>query len=106
MAEEWIKRLAQRVIEIIESDGKTISRKTYESLAFIDALKQAANEQRKTVEDNATWIYARNAVKESVKAMLRYRNRQAAKQHHPITAGITAPAEGWLEQALPPGDRD
>jgi predicted house-cleaning noncanonical NTP pyrophosphatase (MazG superfamily) len=106
---EWIKRLANRVIEILESSGKPISRETYESRAFTEALKKAALEQRIDIfTDNATRIYARNTVKESVKALLRYRNRKQAeaRRHRPITDGITAPAKGWLENALPPGDRD
>lgn len=106
---EWIKRLANRVIEILESGGESISRETYENRAFTEALKKAALEQRiDIVTDSAKRIYARNAVKESVKAMLRYRNRKQAETrcHRPITAGIAAPAKGWLENTLPPGDRD
>jgi hypothetical protein len=104
MANEWIKRLAKRVTEILESDGG-ISRETYESRVFRDALKQAALEQRIDITDRAKWIYALDAVKESVRASMRYRNRIRA-EHRPITAGIAAPEQSWLELALPPGDRD
>jgi len=107
MANEWIKKLAKRVTEILESDSGSISRETYESSAFRDAIKQAAREQRvDIVTDRAKWIYASDAVKESVRASMRYRNRIQAETHRPITAGIVAPEEGWLEQNLPPGDRD
>ena len=103
---EWIKALAKRVIEILESNG-TISRGIYESLAFRNALEQAAREQKMNIiTDHAKWVYAFDGVKNSVQATLRYRNRIQAEAHHPVTAGVTAPKKGWMEHALPPGDRD
>ena len=89
--------MADRVIEILENRSGSISHEICESRAFTDALKQAAREQQiDIVTDNATWIYANNSVKESVKATLRYRSRKqtGVRRHRPITAGITAPTKG------------
>lgn len=100
MTEEWVRKLATAVIEKLGKRSENIL-PALDSSHFFPALAASAQEQRVDItSDKGRLHFAISEVKRVARDMVR-KNKTTANQS--ITS---VPTKGWLEHALPPGDRD
>lgn len=100
MTEEWVRKLATAVIDKLGKRFEDILA-ALDSSHFFPALVASAQEQHVNItSDKGTLRFAISETRRVARDMVR---KNQATANRSITS---VPTKGWLEHALPPGDRD
>lgn len=102
MTEEWVRKLATAVVDKLGKRFENIL-PALDGSHFFPALAASAQEQHVDItSDRGRLHFAISEVKRVARDMVR-KNQKSARQS--VTAA-PAKTKGWLEHALPPGDRN
>lgn len=100
MTEEWVRKLATAVVEKLGKRFENIL-PALDGSHFFPALAASAQEQHVDItSDKGTLRFAISETRRVARDMVR---KNQATVHRSVT---NVPTKGWLEHALPPGDRD